>query len=138
MRNLLLSRGLSQPAKLLRRVGIRSGGKRSLRSPLKGDWGIVRARMIGFKVPSEKLEEVENAYLTSFVPEMEKQRGYAFVLLFRNEDTNETFEISIWEDEDALRESAKEGGVVDWKTNMIENITGNATVIENYELRLIT
>ncbi|MDQ4063218.1 MAG: antibiotic biosynthesis monooxygenase [Actinomycetota bacterium] len=94
--------------------------------------------MIGFKVPPEKLEEVENTYLTSFVPEMEKLQGFAFVLVFRNEDTNETFEISIWEDEDALRESAKEGGVVDWKTNTIESITGDATVIETYELRLIT
>ncbi len=94
--------------------------------------------MIGFKVPPEKLEEVENTYLNSFVPEMEKHRGFAFVLVFRNEDTNETFEISIWEDEDALRESAKEGGVVDWKTKTLESITGVATVIETYELRLIT
>jgi heme-degrading monooxygenase HmoA len=94
--------------------------------------------MIGFKVPPERLEEIENAYLNSLVPEMEKHRGFAFVLVFRNEDTNETFEVSIWEDEDALRESAKQGGVLDWKTNMIENITGDATVIENYELRLIT
>jgi heme-degrading monooxygenase HmoA len=94
--------------------------------------------MIGFKVPPERLEELENAYLNSLVPEMEKHQGFAFVLLFRNEDTNETFEVSIWEDEDALRESAKKGGVVDWKTNMIENITGDTTVIENYELRLIT
>ena len=94
--------------------------------------------MIGFKVPPDRLEELENAYLNSLVPEMEKHQGFAFVLLFRNEDTNETFEVSIWEDEDALRESAKKGGVVDWKTNMIENITGDTTVIENYELRLIT
>ena len=98
----------------------------------------MQARMIGFKVPPEKLEEVENAYLTSLVPEMEKHQGFAFVLVFRNEVSNETYEISIWEDEDALRESAKEGGVVDWKTSMLESITGNATVIENYELRLIT
>ncbi|CAA9429162.1 MAG: hypothetical protein AVDCRST_MAG78-1562 [uncultured Rubrobacteraceae bacterium] len=94
--------------------------------------------MIGFKVPPERLEEVENTYLTSFVPEMEKHRGFAFVLVFRNAETNETFEVSIWEDDDALRESAKEGGVVEWKTNKLESITGDATVIENYELRLIT
>jgi hypothetical protein len=37
-----------------------------------------------------------------------------------------------------LRESEKEGGVVDWKTNVLERITGNAPAIENYELRLIT
>jgi heme-degrading monooxygenase HmoA len=98
----------------------------------------VKARMIGFKVPPEKLEELENAYLTSFVPEMEKYEGYAFVLLFRNEDTNETFEVSIWEDEDALREGEKEGGVVEWKTNKLESITGDETVIKHYELRLIT
>ncbi len=94
--------------------------------------------MIGFKVPPERLEEVENAYLTSLVPEMEKHPGFAFVLLIRNKDTDETLEVSIWEDEDALRESAKEGGVVDWKTNVLERITGNAPAIENYELRLIT
>ena len=98
----------------------------------------MQARMIGFKVSPEKLEEVENAYLTSFVPEMEKYEGFAFVLLIRNKDTNETLEVSIWEDEDALRESEKEGGIVEWKTNVLESITGSATAIENYELRLIT
>ena len=98
----------------------------------------MQARMIGFKVPPEKLEEVENAYLTSLVPEMEKHQGFAFVLVFRNEDTNETYEVSIWEDEEAVRESEKEGAVVEWKTNTIESITGSATVVENYELRLIT
>jgi hypothetical protein len=59
-------------------------------------------------------------------------------LVFRNADTNETFEVSIWADEEALRESEKEGGIVEWKTNTLESITGNATVVENYELRLIT
>ena len=98
----------------------------------------MRARMISFKVPSERLEEVENAYLTSLVPEMEKYQGFTFALVFRNEDTNETYEVSIWEDEEAIRESEKEGAVVEWKTNTLESITGSATVIENYELRLIT
>jgi heme-degrading monooxygenase HmoA len=98
----------------------------------------VQARLIGFKVPPERLEEIENAYLTLLVPEMEKQRGYAFVLLITNKDTNETLEVSVWEDEDALRESEREGGIVDWKTNVLESITGSATAIENYELRLIT
>jgi heme-degrading monooxygenase HmoA len=98
----------------------------------------LQARMIGFKVPPERLEEVENAYLTSLVPEMEKRRGFVFVLLVRNKDTNETLEVSIWEDEDALRESEKEGGIVEWKANALERITGSATDIENYELRLIT
>jgi heme-degrading monooxygenase HmoA len=97
----------------------------------------VQARLIGFKVPPERLEETENTYLTSLVPEMEKHQGFTFVLLIRNKDTNETLEVSIWEDEDALRESEKEGGVVDWKTNVLESNTGNATAIENYELRLI-
>ena len=98
----------------------------------------MQARMIGFKVPPEKVEEIENAYLTSLVPEMEKQRGFTFVLLIRNTDTNETLEVSIWEDEGALREGEEEGGIVDWKTNVLESITGSATAIENYELRLIT
>jgi hypothetical protein len=57
---------------------------------------VLKARMISFKVPPEKLEEVENAYLNSLVPEMEKYRGFTFVLVFRNEETNETFEVSIW------------------------------------------
>lgn len=92
--------------------------------------------MISFKVPPGKLEEVENAYLTSLVPEMETYQGFTFALVFRNGDTNETFEVSIWEDEEALRES--ERGVLEWKTNTLESITGNATVVENYELRLIT
>ncbi len=98
----------------------------------------MRARMIGFKVSPERLEELENAYLTSLIPEMEKHQGYTFVLLIRNKDTNETLEVSIWEDEDALRESEREGGLLEWKANAIESITGSATDIENYELRLIT
>jgi quinol monooxygenase YgiN len=94
--------------------------------------------MISFKVPPEKLEEVENTYLTSLLPEMEKYRGFTFALVFRNEETNETYEVSIWEDEDAVRESEVEGGVVEWKTNTLESITGSGTVVETYELRLIT
>jgi heme-degrading monooxygenase HmoA len=94
--------------------------------------------MISFKVPPEKLEEVEDTYLTSLLPEMEKYRGFTFALVFRNEETNETYEVSIWEDEDAVRESEEEGGVVEWKTNTLESITGSGTVVENYELRLIT
>ena len=105
---------------------------------LRGKGSIVQARLIGFKVPPERLEEIENAYLTLLVPEMEKQRGFAFVLLITNKDTNETLEVSVWEDEDALRESEREGGILDWKTNVLESITGSATAIENYELRLIT
>ena len=46
--------------------------------------------MISFQVPQERLEEVENAYLTSLVPEIEKHQGFAFVLLIRNKDTDET------------------------------------------------
>ena len=117
---------------------IRNGGRRNLRDPQEWDGSIVRARMISFKVPPDRLEEVENAYLNSLVPEMEKYQGFAFALVFRNKDTNETYEVSIWEDEEALRESEKEGAVVQWKTNTLESITGSATVVENYELRLIT
>ncbi len=69
---------------------------------------------------------------------MEKYQGFAFALVFRNEDTNETYEVSIWEDEDALCESASEGSVLEWKTDTLESITGSGTVVENYELRLIT
>jgi quinol monooxygenase YgiN len=94
--------------------------------------------MISFKVPPEKVDEVENTYLTSLVPAMEKHEGFAFALVFRNEDTDETYEVSIWEDEEALRKSEKEGGVVEWKTNTLESITGSTTIVENYELRLIT
>jgi quinol monooxygenase YgiN len=117
---------------------IRNGGRKNLRDPQEWDGSIVRARMISFKVPPDRLEEVENAYLNSLVPEMEKYQGFAFALVFRNKDTNETYEVSIWEDEEALRESEKEGAVVQWKTNTLESITGSATVVENYELRLIT
>jgi quinol monooxygenase YgiN len=94
--------------------------------------------MISFTVPPERLEEVENTYLTSLLPAMEEYEGFAFALVFRNGDTNETYEVSIWEDEEALRESEKQGGVLEWKTNVLEGITGKATVVENYELRLIT
>ena len=99
---------------------------------------IVKARMMSFKAPPERLEEIENTYLTSLVPEMEKYQGFAFVLVFRNEDTNETFEVTIWNEEEALLESEREGGLLDWKRNTLESITGNATVVESYDLRLIS
>ena len=59
------------------------------------------------------------------------------MLAVRNKDTNNTLEVSIWEDEEALRES-EEGGLLEWKANALERITGSTTAIENYELRLIT
>ena len=117
---------------------IRNGGRKNLRDSQEWDGSIVRARMISFEVPPDRLEEVENAYVNSLVPEMEKYQGFAFALVFSNKDTNETYEVSIWEGEEALRESEKEGAVVQWKTNTLESITGNATIVENYELRLIT
>ena len=98
----------------------------------------MKARVIGFKVPPDRLEEVENAYLTSLVPEMETYEGFTLVLVLRNEETDETLEVSVWEDQEALRESEREGGVVERKANMLESITGNAPAIVNYELRLIT
>ena len=42
--------------------------------------------------------------------------------------------MTLWENEDARLESERVGGLLKWKTNALEAITGEATTIENYEL----
>ena len=89
------------------------------------------ARVISFQVPPERLEEIENAYRSTLLPEMEAHRGFSGVFLLRHEDTSEILELTLWEDEAARLESERAGGLLEWKTNALEAITGEASTIEN-------
>lgn len=96
------------------------------------------ARVISFQVLSERLDEVENAYRSSLLPETETYDGFLTMLTLRNEDTNEMLELTLWRDEEARLESERAGGLLEWKLNALETITGEAATIENYELHLMS
>ena len=96
------------------------------------------ARVISFRVLPEKLDEVENAYRSSLLPETEGYDGFLSMLTLRNEETNEMLEVTLWRDEEARGESERAGGLLEWKLNALEAITGEATIVENYELRLMS
>jgi hypothetical protein len=99
---------------------------------------IMLARVISFQVLPERLEEVDNAYRGSLLPETEKHDGFLSMLTLLNEETNEMLELTLWRDEEARRESERSGGLLEWKLNALEAITGEATRVENYELRLMS
>ena len=96
------------------------------------------ARVISFQVMPDRLDEVENAYRTSLLPETETYNGFRTMLTLRNEDTNEMLELTLWQDEEARLESERSGGLLEWKLNALETITGEATRVENYELRFMS
>jgi hypothetical protein len=97
------------------------------------------ARVISVQVPPERLDEVERAYKSSLLPETETYDGFLTLLTLRNEDSNEMLEVTLWQDEEARLESERAGGLLEWKLNALEAITGEATTrVENYELRLIS
>ena len=59
------------------------------------------ARVISFQVPPQRVEEVENAYRTSLLPETETYEGFVTMLTLRNEETDEMLELTLWRDEEA-------------------------------------
>ena len=96
------------------------------------------ARVISLYVQPGRLDEVDNANRTSLLPETETYDGFRTMLILRNEDTNEMLELTLWRDEEGRLESERAGGLLEWKLNALEAITGEATSVENYELRLIS
>ena len=96
------------------------------------------ARVISFQGMPDTLDEVENAYRTSLLPETETYNGFRAMLTLRNEDTNEMLELTLWQDEEARLESERPGGLLEWKLNALEAITGEAARVENYELRILS
>lgn len=69
------------------------------------------ARVISFKVSPDRLDEVENAYRSSLLPETQKYVGFLTLLTLRNEHTNEMLELTLWQDEEARLESERAGGL---------------------------
>lgn len=98
----------------------------------------MNTRIIRFQVSPGRLEEVENAYQNVIVPEAEQHPGFAGLLLLSDEDTGDTLEVTLWQDNNAKRESEKTGGLLDWKLSALEAITGEAPTVTNYNLRLMS
>ncbi len=97
-----------------------------------------QARVIGVRVPPEKIEEVEHAYRSSLLPMTERHEGFDALLLLWNPDTGEALEIALWGDEEARRSSEEEGGPVPTKLDALEDVVGETPAFQSYELRIIS
>ncbi len=97
-----------------------------------------RVRVLGLRVPPEKIEEVEHAYRVSLLPMTERHEGFSALLLLWDADTGEALEVTLWEDEEARRSSEEEGGPVPTKMEALGGIVGERPEIHSYELRFIS
>ena len=95
-----------------------------------------RVRVLGLKVPPEKMEEVERAYHDSLLPMMRQQEGFRVLLLLWDPDTGEALEVTLWDSEEARRSSEAEGGPVPTKADTRGKILGDRPAIRSYELRI--
>ncbi len=77
-----------------------------------------QVRVLGVRVPPEKIEEVERAYRASLLPITERHEGFNALLLLWDKDTGEALEVTLWEDEEARR-SSEEGGPVPTKIEVL-------------------
>lgn len=95
-----------------------------------------RVRVLGARVPPEKIGEVERAYHESLLPVTEEHRGFRFLLLLWDADTGQALEVTLWDDEEARRSSEEEGGPVPRKVEALGEILGDKPTIQSYELRI--
>ena len=95
-----------------------------------------RVRVLGVRVPPEKMEEVERAYHDSLLPMMGQQEGFRVLLLLWDPDTGEALEVTMWESEEARRSSEEEGGPVPIKAQTLDEILGDRPTVRSYELRI--
>ncbi len=95
-----------------------------------------RVRVLGVRVPPEKMEEVERAYHDSLLPMMGQQEGFRVLLLLWDPDTGEALEVTLWDSEEARRSSEEEGGPVPIKAETLGEILGDRPTIRSYELRI--
>jgi hypothetical protein len=103
-----------------------------------GEGFVQQVRVLGVRVPPEKLEEVERAYRASLLQITERHEGFNALLLLWDKDTGEALEVTLWEDEEARRSSEEEGGPVPTKMEVLGGIVGERPEIHSYELRIIS
>jgi heme-degrading monooxygenase HmoA len=96
-----------------------------------------RVRVLGARVPPEKIEEVERAYHDSLLHVTERHRGFRSLVLLWNADTGEALEVTLWEDEEARRSSEEEGGPVPRKVEALGKILGEKPAVRSYEMRIV-
>jgi hypothetical protein len=70
----------------------------------------MQVRVTGLRVAPGELEELTNTYQTSILPELRHQQGFSSLLLLSDAETGRVLELTLFEDEDARRESEEQGG----------------------------
>jgi hypothetical protein len=103
-----------------------------------GEGFVQQARILGFEVPPEKIEEVERTYRTSLLAMTEEHEGFGALLLLWNPDTGEALEITVWGDEEARRSSEAESGPVPKKLDALSDVLGETPAFQSYELRIMS
>ncbi len=98
----------------------------------------MQARVMSFRMTADWLEELDDVYQTSVLPRLEQQPGFASLLVFFDADASKVLEITMFDSEDALRESERDGGMLDQKLDTLAKAVGASPDTENYELRLIS
>lgn len=90
------------------------------------------------QVPPEKVREVADRYRNHIVPDAERVRGFSALLLLWDVDSETVTDLTLWEDEDAVRESELPGGPVQKKIEAFVEIVGEEPEIGNHELLIIS
>lgn len=98
----------------------------------------MQARVMSFRVTPEQLEELDSAYQSSILPDLERQPGFLGLQVLFDAEKNRGLEIVLFESEDARRETERAGGILDRKVDLLTRVTGAPPDTENYELRLIS
>ncbi len=98
----------------------------------------MQARVISFRMTADRLEELDNTYRDAIMPRLEQRPGFSSLLVFFDPDTSRVLEITMFDSEDAKRESERDGRMLDQKLDILAKAVGASPDMENYELRLIS
>ena len=96
------------------------------------------SRVVAFRVPPDKVEELAEAYQRTFIPEAKEHPGFLSLLLLWDPEKGEALDITLWEGADARRESERQGGLLERKISALSGMLEEAPSVENYNLLLIS
>ena len=96
-----------------------------------------RVRVLGFRVPPERMEVVERAYHDTLLHITERHKGFRRLLLLWDAETGEALEITLWEDEEARLSSEEEGGPLPKGLEVLGGILGKRPTVGSYEMRFL-
>ncbi len=98
----------------------------------------MKAKVMSVRVPPERVQEVVAAYRDSIIPAAEQVRGFSALLVLWDADGSRVTDLTLWQDEEAVRKSEKQGGPVEQKMRMLADIAGEEPDLGNHELLLIS